>query len=617
MKKVLFYVEPHPIRNLFIEFITPAEVFIDAALHDNFSGIEWRMFSNDFLLNLISEKHVSRYQFGMSTEGNIEGKNVNEDWEGEVDFELNTILAKFKENLIYPEDEDTVKIHSFLSEWNESQILLRNELVEGVGELSRYYEQLLEKIYQNYKFTHIVLWSENGAVRNFCEKFNIQPIHMELGPTRRPFQDTILIDTSGTNGNSSFCKDDVSNKNNSVACSLWSSDFYSNDYISVQEMLLTPAVPVSAINKHGTLSLLTGTEFEDNLRAEINRQADFIDNYVVICLQLADDLNTLNHSDYLDPKHFLSETIPKVISLGYKVFIKRHPGARGRIFNLIKEKEAIDFAINISKDVYILDAETSQHDFIRLTKNATAVISINSSVSCESWIVGVPGLIMGKAAYDIKGRLQKLTSDFLNGGDLITDKKYLGGIQSSIEYGLNNYFIPRSNYVISACLAKVVNDFNNQANCGFANWFNDNIDIFKIINDEKANEANRNLMLLSKKHQASVINFANLTTFAVPNVGFYLCEILNFDNKNNQVIVEGRIAISSVNPVYIFIEDNNKIFMADDVETNKLSDDDSTSGKEKCFIIKAYSDKESLPQDEFNIYIHGSDGICRYIRVIK
>lgn len=616
MKKVLFYVEPHPIRNLFTEFITPAEIFIDAALHDNFSGIEWRMFSNDFLLNLITEKHLMRFQDVLSTEKDLEVRVIDEEDEEEVEFKLNTVLRGFKENLIYPEEEDSVKIHSFLSEWNENQIILRNDLVAGIGEITEYYEQLLEKIYQDYKFTHVVLWSENGAVRNFCENFNIQPIHMELGPTRRPFQDTILIDTSGTNGNASFCKEDISNKKFCVASSLWASDLFNDDYASVHEMFLTPAGPISAVNAHGSLSLLTGTELEDDIRAEINRQAEFVDNYVVICLQLADDLNTLNHSHYSDPKHFLSEIIPKLIGLGYKVLIKRHPGARGRIFNLIKENEAIDFAIKISKNVYVLNAETSQRDFILLTKNAIAVISINSSVSCESWIVGVPGLITGKAAYDIKDKLQKLTSDFLNGGNLIKDKKYLDEIRDVIGYGLNNYFIPRNSYVISSSLAKVINDFDKKDNRSFANWFDENVDIFKIIGDEKAAGFDREIKLNSKHHRTSEINFDNLVNFAIPNEGFYFCEILDF-NDSNQLTIEGYIAISKVTPVEIFIEYNNEIFLGEIIENDDVHNGNSKIKEEKVFIIRACSEEQILPLNDFNIYIYGSDNICRYIRVIK
>ncbi|WP_455851542.1 GT99 family glycosyltransferase N-terminal domain-containing protein [Pantoea endophytica] len=602
MKKVLFYVEPHPIRNLFIEFISPADLFAKIALHENFDDIDWRMFSNKFLLDLVVEHFKSS------------DKTVDFPYPHEIvgtDVDKQVSLDTFKDKLIYPDEEDHNKICSMLSEWNESEIRRRNELVDGVGSLSEYYESVLEKIYNLYEFTHIILWSENGAVRNFCKKYNIQPIHMELGPTRQPFQETILIDTLGTNGNSGFCKETIFNDRLNISSTLWNSDFYDKSYTPTREILLGQGSAVFAESNSGGLSFLTGSSDPTKFSNEINQKENYIDNYVLICLQLADDLNTLKHSHYLDPKDFLSEIIPKVLKLGYKVLVKRHPGARGRVYNLIKENEAVEHAKTLSDNVFILGSQTSQKDFILLNKNAKAVISINSSVSCESWIIGVPGLITGSAAFDIEGRLYTLTTDFLNGGELIDNSECLKNIEDGIEFGLNKYFIPRSQYLISAVLSKVINSFDENIHPSFVKWYTTEIDIFELLAIEKI----KNIESELTKYDS--VDFYQLIENSIPNENFYNCAIDQYFDVDNELYIKGWAAKSGITIVYLFIEYGNNIYLAESCERLDIYNAFGSVPLKSGFAIKELFDGEMPREDAFNLYIYGDDNICRHVKIIK
>ncbi|MDH1271710.1 hypothetical protein N5C81_29450 [Rhizobium pusense] len=318
--------------------------------------IDWRLFSNEFVLDGLAK------------------------------------LAVPKDKFIVPTPSENKFIASCLTEWTPEEIGSRVLLVNGEGDISRFYQGILARIREEFCFDVILLWSENGAVRRFADDVGISVLHMELGPTRAPFQETVYVDFQGTNGSASFLEFDLS---------------------SYPSEKVTPAASWTALS----------AAVEENKPSIIELQAlmpslpfGLKENYVVVALQLADDLNTVCHSRFRTPKEFLEFVVPSLLRLGFKVVIKGHPGAAARPINLAEELAALAYAAELGDDVTILDRHLSSKDFIPVLSGAAAVCSINSSVSFEALLLGVPGLVFGTAAYDLGLVLKQASDDFLRSG---------------------------------------------------------------------------------------------------------------------------------------------------------------------------------------------------------
>lgn len=592
MKRILFYVEPHPIRNYFSDFIDPAILFFEIASHKNFTGIDWKIFSNSFILDDMSQRLIDNRD-------NIESLSSKE----YLSLSNSDILDVIKNKIIYPEVDDDIKIRSLLKMWDENEIQTRNDLVLGIGDITIFYESVLKRIKNKFDFTHIVLWSENGAVRNFCDKAGIEVIHMELGPTRLPFQETIVIDPLGTNANSSLCRNRRPQIKESIDSALWTTDFSKKNNLSVKELYLSPGNIIEAEHISGDVFLTTDGDFSG---AE---ETVFIDNFVVVTLQLTDDLNTINHSKYKTPKEYLQEILPKLLAMGYKVLIKRHPGAIHRIFNLIKELEALEYAKKLSGKVYILPATMVQKEFIILSKNARAILSINSSVSFEAWIIGVPGLIFGNAVFDIDNKLTKLSEDFINGGDLLYNLDYINCIKEDVAYSLNHYLLPKNIFVLSTVLMRVVNSYNKKYEPNFIKWLFHEIDVFEILLNEKILDIESNL---SSK---SYLDFNKEIANAIPNDGFYQYSIDECYHDNKKLLLRGWAISTKVSVHMIFLEFAGGIHISQMVERPDVKQHFPYAANNSGFEMREEMNRKAMNVKNNKLYIYGSDGICRYIEI--
>jgi len=599
MKKVLFYVEPHPIRNYFNEFTTPATIFYDIACHPKFKGIDWRIFSNSFVLKEMVDTIIN----------NVEQNNASY-YDLTEGIDKNDFLEKIRLRQIFPDSNDENIIRSFLHEWNEDEILLRNELVLGQGDLSFYYEKLLTEIYKDYNFTEIVLWSENGAVRNFASKMGINVIHMELGPTRLPFQETMLIDPLGTNANASICRSLRPKFCDLVHSALWMSDFSTRNNISVQEMILNPGIIIEAENRHGVLSITTDYISPLSFESQPNKAGvTFIEKYVIISLQLTDDLNTINHSEFVSPKDFLKKLVPNLLLLGFNVLIKRHPGSVLRIYNFIKEIEAIEYAKSISDKVFILPFEMTQKEFILTSKNATAVLSINSSVSFESWIIGVPGLIYGNAVFDIDAKLLKLSKDFLNGGDLINDTALKNSIKENVEFSLNHYFIPRNRHVMSACLAEIINNFDFKGQSNFPEWIAQRINFFSLLLEDKLS------VITNKISKTTNIDLHYAMLIARANKNFYKINIDEFCINNGELILRGWAISEITEATIVFVEYKGNVFISNMTERPDVKQHYPYASEKSGFNLREVLEVNDKGPDKIKLYVYGKDFKCRYMEV--
>src|SRR5690606_2619621 len=85
------------------------------------------------------------------------------------------------------------------------------------------------------------------------------------------------------------------------------------------------------------------------------------------------------------------------------------------------ETKALKFAEKFQDHVTILERNMPHSEFIPILQNAKVVLSINSSVSFEAWLLGVPGLVLGKASFDPNGSLLKSSRDFFQTGVVETN----------------------------------------------------------------------------------------------------------------------------------------------------------------------------------------------------
>lgn len=393
-RNVLIFVEPHPLRNSFTEFLDVGRTMAGLLASMNAAQIDWRLFSNDFVLTELEKQ------------------------------------LEYKDKLIAPSKSESEFIASCLTEWTDEEFDKRTSLVNGEGHVSEFYQNVLGRIRKQYNFDTILLWSENGAVRRFAASEHLSVLHMELGPTRSPFPETVYVDFRGTNGSASFLEFDLSNypAESVLPAGTWiglSAATMDDDRPSIMELqAVAPAVPFG-----------------------LERP------YVVVALQLADDLNTLCHSSFRTPREFLEFLLPKLITLGFKVIVKGHPGSPARPVNLVHEIAALEYARGFGEDVVIVDRTLPSKEFIPILASAMAVCSINSSVSFEAILMGVPGLVFGTAVYDLGLSLKKASEEFLE-----TGKWSLGTpeIDRLVTVLCRHVFHPKNPEVLAETLRQIV-----------------------------------------------------------------------------------------------------------------------------------------------------------------
>ena len=262
---------------------------------------------------------------------------------------------------------------------------------KGGGDVTEVYVNIIERLHREQPIDVILIWSENGAVREFSRRHKIPVLFGELGPTRAPFPQTMYFDPQGTNGNAFFRE----------SARKYIEQSKTVDFLPAGTWLVPNERQVVKPEETGSLidSCVTYSQNHWDMLPERP--------YVYIAMQLADDLNTLLHSKYHDPREFLKEAVEMSIKNGYAVVVKGHPAASYRPYNLRKQVEALVWLETEHPDATILPATCSQELSVFTVANAAYTISINSSVGFESMILGVPTLVLGEAAFDAGAWLQK------------------------------------------------------------------------------------------------------------------------------------------------------------------------------------------------------------------
>ncbi|MQP66381.1 hypothetical protein GE253_13640 [Niveispirillum sp. SYP-B3756] len=382
---LLIYVEPHPVRNGFMQHNWIAHQFAQSLSSHWGAGPDQ--------VRLLVNRHV----------GEEMAVRYPDSWP----------------HFICPSSALSRKIDEALVDWASAGLDIWAGLLTGTGPICALYEELLDDVKQHiYDFDTILLWGDNGAVRRFAARHHIQVIHMELGPTRIPFKQTVMFDPEGTNGNASLSQLHIEDIRAA----------YDHPPLSTDVWRLTMgggARPVS--DDLIRLGLGTGNQ---------KRPGERTKKSILIPLQLSDDANVLLHSPYKSPLAMLQALLPKLQDKGVQVLIKPHPAATHRPLNVTAQDKALRFARTFP-NVTVTGPGITNDDATTLLRQVDGIVTLNSSVGFESLLFNKKLCVIGESPYKIKGVFPDFDS-FIN--DDFDKEQYDENIKYLVDYFLTSAF---------------------------------------------------------------------------------------------------------------------------------------------------------------------------------
>lgn len=387
--KILFYVEPLPIRNSRTHFGDIAKNV--AKLISGQSNNDVRLFANTETLNLIPE-------------------------------DQRKLLAH--RIVSVPEFEISDYIDPTVT-WDQGGIDSWLSVISGTGP-SVAFSGLLAQIWHRFNFDVIVTWGENGVVSSFAKRWGAVHISMELGCTRAPYFDSIVMDPFGTNGSSLPSILDIEGLKQITDGSQLSG------YHSIQAYS-------SAIDSIAYEQYLGPVDSRvRSLSPDKQKKIAFLP------LQLYDDANLLVHSPYDSLTDVLKASVPRLIALGYFIIIKPHPDSRHRpnaSFENAIAKSSID---QYREDFIWLDDLSPSISNTSIFAVCDIVVTVNSSVGFEALYHDKTCIILGDASYKVKGifpTLETIDESFDRDAYLVS----IGELRS---FMLEAYLQPRSTFLV-------------------------------------------------------------------------------------------------------------------------------------------------------------------------
>ncbi len=386
--KILFYLEPHPVRERYESFSWIGRKICEM-LEDQYVNQKNNKSMNVPNIKILTSRYYS---------------------------ELNIKYPELKKHFLGMSREENDSLKRFYGDWNTDTISVWEELMLGSGEVSINYNNILSRIKNEiFDFDTIIYWSTNGAVKSFAEKNSLYSIAMELGCTRKPFYETIYFDPIGVNGNALTGRIKVH-------------DLPEADLLKIQNELPFYFKNHALIDaKHNVIK----SKHVEKIYKEPNKN-------ILIPLQLDDDSNIILFSKYNTMLDFLEDIIPKLIEAGYTCFIKPHPGSKDREITRTGHENCHEYCYG-SKNVIWLDDIDSNLDYLALLDKMNAIVTINSSVGFEGMILGKLIITMGKSPYSLDGL--PTIEDFLD--EKIDFEEYYVNIAKIVNFMLFEYLAPR------------------------------------------------------------------------------------------------------------------------------------------------------------------------------
>ncbi|WP_297443799.1 hypothetical protein [Sulfurimonas sp.] len=386
--KVLFYLEPHPIRERYESFSWIGKE-VCKMLQDKYVHTQFNKKKTLLDMRIMTSRHYAP---------------------------LMKEFPKIRKAFIGLTSKENDSLSYFYDDWNQQSIAIWKELMHGEGEVSKFYNDILSRVKNNvFDFDVIIYWSTNGAVKKFALDHNVQSISMELGCTRIPFFESVYMDFLGVNGNAITRKLDIK---------------------------LLPDCDIDEIIENLPFNL-AGNKGKDGKHNVL--KTSFIEEIyknplknILIPMQLDDDSNILMFSKYANMLEFLEEVLPPLINKGYRCFIKPHPGAKSRKLTELGHKTCEDYCSDL-KNVFWVDDIDNKRDYLSLLNKMTAVVTVNSSVGFEALLLKKVVVTMGDGAYSINS-LPTLTQ-LVDG--TINLKEYYINIGKIANVMLYNYLLPK------------------------------------------------------------------------------------------------------------------------------------------------------------------------------
>ncbi|MHA1539979.1 MAG: capsular polysaccharide export protein, LipB/KpsS family [Alphaproteobacteria bacterium] len=385
--KILFYIEPHPIRE------------------------SYTMFNN-----------ILRWASGMLRDEYVHKKHAGNhpvDIRMLVSRHYTPILKEIFDGVapvmgLTKEENDAVQ--NYKAPWDNAAIDTWKELMRGEGAVSDLYKSILTRIHKSFDFDVIVYWGANGAVRSFAAENSLYAVAMELGCTRVPFLESVYFDPFGVNGDA---------------------------YTQYVDLKSVPAADLDLVQASLPIACEYGRQLDALHNPLQTRFAkDIYENYgknILIPLQLDDDSNLLIHSEYESYYALLQDVLPSLTAAGYRCYIKPHPGVKARAYNVKMQALSAAYCEQF-ENVFWLDDVINHRDYLSLFDKMDYVLTINSSVGFEALLFNKKVIPMGRSPYNLDG-IFPTVEDVVNGD--FDEKKYQKNIAKIVNLVLYHYLYPK------------------------------------------------------------------------------------------------------------------------------------------------------------------------------
>lgn len=351
--KILFYVEPHPIRN-------------ELTHHRAILLGKW----GKKVLNWANNNQLGDHEVRIACH-QLAYQDVQKHLPNLTPYLMPTNFA-----------EET-QIHQNLVLWGTHGVSLWENLMRGEeNEKLSVYLNYIERIKGDFDFDVVVFWGINGLVSKKVNELGARSIFMELASIRNPFPASIYADSDGVNGFSSVRR-------------------LSKDYIDSKSQLLKSSQQLldGKIKNVLTSPTLFDKKFDFSPVNFTTSPKIVSKGTILVPLQIGDDSNILLGSEYSNVCAFVADVLEIFKDKDYTLVFKPHPGAKSRGGVVFNDHYAAKQLVECEDNCFWYEEEVPKENYLSFIRQFSAVITINSSLGFEAMILGVPVFALGEAIY--------------------------------------------------------------------------------------------------------------------------------------------------------------------------------------------------------------------------